>query len=34
MKRSTDVSFYAQVFVFVRYVFLCDIKEEYVMYTA
>ncbi len=32
--ESMDVSSCAQLLVFVRYVFLCDIKEECLMYTA
>ncbi len=31
--ESTDVSSCAQLLVFVRYVFLCDIKEEYLLCT-
>ncbi len=31
LNESTDVSSCAQLLVFVRYVFLCDIKEEYLL---
>ncbi len=33
LDESTDVSSCAQLLVFVRYVFLCDIKEEYLLCT-
>ncbi|XP_042203808.1 zinc finger BED domain-containing protein 5-like [Homarus americanus] len=33
LDESTDVSSCAQLLVFVRYVFLCDIKEEYLFCT-
>ncbi len=33
LDESTDVSSCAQLLMFVRYVFLCDIKEEYLLYT-
>ena len=33
LDESTDVSSCAQLLVFVRYVFLCDIKEEYMLCT-
>ncbi len=33
LDESTDVSSCAQLLVFVRYVFLCDVKEEYVLCT-
>ncbi len=31
LDESADVSSCAQLLVFVRYVFLCDIKEEYLL---
>ncbi len=34
LDESTNVGSRAQLLVFVRHVFLCDIKEEYAMYTA
>ncbi|XP_068211773.1 protein FAM200C-like [Palaemon carinicauda] len=33
LDESTDVSSCAQLLVFVRYVFLCDIKEDYLLCT-
>ncbi len=33
LDESTDVSSCGQLLVFFRYVFLCDIKEEYLLYT-
>ena len=34
LDESTDVSSCAQLLVFVRYVFMCDIKEEYLLCTV
>ncbi len=31
LDESTDVNSCAQLLVFIRYVFLCDIKEEYLL---
>ncbi len=33
LDESTDVSSCAQILVFVKYVFSCDIKEKYLLFT-